>query len=117
MKNNQYFNGIRASVKANEAKSGEREAFWAWLTGCQKGLDCPWLQDTVWEEVGKDFLAVIEKAGFTKFAYSSHSTMTFENIISFMKAGWEITGRLEIDDSDFDAPERKIDCVVFERRS
>ncbi|MBR2207503.1 MAG: hypothetical protein IJ859_01700 [Synergistaceae bacterium] len=116
MKNNEFFNNMRNTVKNNEVTRGENQAFWAWRECIDAGLDCPFLKDSIWEEHVSNFLATIEAAGFTKFAYKSGSTMTFENIIDFMKAGWAITGRIEIDDSDFYA-QRTIDAVIFERRN
>ena len=116
MKNNKFFNNMRNAVKNNEVTHGESEAFWAWREGIDAGLDCPFLKDSIWDKDLSDFLAAIEAAGFAKFAYKSHSTMSFENIIDFMKAGWQITGRIEIDDSGFDAV-RTIDAVIFERRN
>ena len=116
MKDNKFFNNMRNAVKNYEVTHGEHEAFWAWREGMDAGLDCPFLKDTMWEEHVSNFLTTIEKAGFAKFAFRAHSTMTFENIIDFMKAGWQITGRIEIDDSDFYA-QRTIDAVIFERRN
>ena len=113
--NNEFFKALRNNGE-NKATVGTYEAYSAWQEGISAKLDFPFLPDSIWAKDVADFLGTITKAGFTKFAYKSHSTMTFENIVSFMKAGWEITGRIEIPDAFEEYGYAPADCLIFESR-
>ena len=86
MKDNEFFK-ILMNNGGDKATAGTYDAYNTWRVGISAKLDFPFLSDSIWEKDVADFLGTITKAGFTKFAYQSHSTMAFENIVNFMKAG------------------------------
>ena len=92
MKNNEFFKALNDK---RGITNGEAEALFAWKIGIKFNLDFPCLPSLGSALRGKsiqDFLATIEKAGFKKFAYYSN----FDTVIAFIKAGWKVTGALEI---------------------
>jgi len=94
MKNNEFFNAM------NEQKGfttdGARKAYFAWQTGIDEERDFPVQNDSIWDKEVSDFLTTLEKAGFKKFGYFCNATNARQNIVDFLKAGWQLTGTFEL---------------------
>ena len=116
MKNNEFFNEMRNKIKKHLRVSvGERNAFNAWEKGIEENLDFPVQTDIFWEEDLSDFLKTIKAAGFKKFGFSGSSTAAVENLVDFVKDGWQVTGTFKYDISNFDSVTFS-EGLILERR-
>ena len=116
MKDNKFFNEMCNKIKEDLRVSvGELNAFDAWEKGIEENQDFPIQIDTLWKKDRSDFLKTIKAAGFKKFGFSGSSTMAMENLVDFVKDGWQVTGTFKYDISNFDGY-RFSEGVILERR-
>lgn len=116
MKDNKFFNEMRNKIKKHLRVSvGELNAFDAWQKGIEEGQDFPIETGDFWDKDLPDFLKTIKAAGFKKFGFSGSSTMAMENLIAFVKDGWQVTGTFKYDISNFDGY-RFSEGVILERK-
>ena len=115
MKNNEFFNAMKEQEN-KQFTAGERNAYYAWQTGIQNNLDFPVQNDSMFDKEVSDFLATLEKAGFQKFGYYCNSTNARQNIVDFLKAGWQLTGIFELENPFEKFGYKPDEGLVFERR-
>ena len=89
MKNNEFF---RALCKQKKHSKGENDALSAWNWGKHYAVNFPILQHYIVQEDVPEFLDTLVKGGYKKFGLPTSFTSLTKDIITFLKAGWKITG-------------------------